>query len=181
MGGAKNMAEEQIINEQQPKQELPIEDRNLMEEIKRVKATTVPKDEYDRVVKRNEELSKAIFDNQQPKPEDKPQESNNDKIKRLNQELYGDNRKEMTNLDFISKNLELRDAIISEGGRDPFLPTTGNDRDSASTVESAGRVANGLQKMVDDAKGSPEAFNALYQARVQDVPLPGRNNLRRFN
>ena len=170
------MAEEEIM-QQSGEQEIAIEDRNLLKEFEEYKKNSVPKERFDRLAKRNEELTHALTHNQEMEEEaQKPKEPNKDKILRLNNELYSDKRKDMTNLDYISKTLELRDAVIEEGGRDPFLPTRGVDKDSPANLAMAERVANGLAQMVEDADGNPEQFNALYQARVEDVVVPGRKN-----
>ena len=169
--------EKEILNEelqQQEEQEVPVEDEDLLKKIEEMKETMVPKSKYDRLVERNKKLTDAYLNNQKIEDEE-PKEKNSEKIPRLQKELYGEDRKEMSNLEYMSKTVELRDAIIEEGGRDPFLPTSGPEKDSAAAKESAEKVANGLRKMVEDAQGSPEAFNSLYQARVEDVAIPSRN------
>lgn len=167
--------EEKIEEE---KEEIAPEDKNLIEEMQRLKRETVPKSKYDKLVERNKELSKALADQEQPAPIDnKPKEKNGEKIARLQKELYGDERKDCTNLDYISKTLELRDALMEEGYRDPFLPTKGKDKDSVEAKEAAKKVADGLKQMVKDSDGDPEMFRAIYQSRVEDVEVkPGKGN-----
>lgn len=167
--------EDDILDPQQQPEVNP-EDKTLLEAYNDLKENSVSKKEYDRVLKRNEDLTQALIQNDKLDKDDKPKESNMDKIKRLTNELYSDKREDMTNLDYCQKTVELRDAIIEEGGRDPFLPTSGENKDSYANQQTAEKVANGLKQMVKDADGSPEAFNALYQARVEDVAVPKRNN-----
>lgn len=166
--------EEEILDQQQP--EVAPEDKNLLEAYNELKENSISKKEYERVLKRNEDLTQALIKNDKLDKDDEPKEPNMAKIKRLTNELYSDKRGSMTNLEYCQKTVELRDAIIAEGGRDPFLPTSGENKDSYANQQTAEKVANGLRKMVDDANGSPEAFNSLYQARVEDIALPRRNN-----
>ena len=171
------MANEEDILDQQQQTEVAPEDKTLLEAYNELKENSISKKEYDRVLKRNEDLTQALIRNDKLNIEDQePKESNMAKIKRLTNELYSNNREDMTNLDYCQKTVELRDAIIAEGGRDPFLPTSGENKDSYANQQTAEKVANGLRKMVEDANGSPEAFNSLYQARVEDVAVPKRNN-----
>ena len=85
---------EEKIEEQT--EEIAPEDKNLIEEMQRLKRETVPKSKYDKLVERNKELSKALADQEQPAPIDNtPKEKNGDKIARLQKELYGDDRKDL--------------------------------------------------------------------------------------
>lgn len=169
------MAEE-VLEQQQQTQDPNPEDKTLLEAYNDLKENTVSKKEYERVLKRNEDLTQALIKNDRLEEDKGPKESNPDKIKRLTNELYSDKRESMSNLEYCQKTVELRDAIIAEGGRDPFLPTAGNEKDSFANQQTAEKVANGLKNMVKDADGNPEAFNALFQARVEDSSVPKRNN-----
>lgn len=171
------MAEE-IQNQEQENQE-QIQDQayqNLLEQFNKLKDTMVPKEKFDQVSNRNKQLSEAIANNMQEQEEARKQEEPKPDVSQLRAELYGDKRSDMTNLDYIRKSLELRDAVIESGGRDPFLPTGGNDKDSLEAHNTANKVANGLKQLVEQANGDPVAFNALYQANVEEVAIPGRNN-----
>ncbi len=169
------MAEEKDLEQQQAQEPNP-EDKTLLEAYNDLKENTVSKKEYERVLKRNEDLTQALIKNDRLEEDNEPKESNPDKIKRLTNELYSDKRESMSNLEYCQKTTELRDAIIAEGGRDPFLPTSGDNKDSYANQQTAEKVANGLKQMVKDADGNPEAFNALFQARVEDSAVPKRNN-----
>lgn len=86
------------------------------------------------------------------------------------------NKDEVTNLDYISSALELRQIILDEtdGNEDIFCPTGKRYTPSSTDLEDAQNVAEGLQQMVDDSNGSAEAFVALYNSRVIDTGMPVR-------
>lgn len=84
--------------------------------------------------------------------------------------------KDLSNLDYCTKALQLRKALIKEGYNDPFLPIGEKIQPTDEDYKCAEKVAEGLQKLIDDSEGSPEAFNALYQSRVVDPVLPKRKN-----
>ena len=84
---------------------------------------------------------------------------------------------ELSNREYIQCALEARKAIIDNGGEDPFVPRGEKIYPTSEDYEGAERVAAGLQEMLDQSDGSDEAFLALYQARVQDIPIAKRKYL----
>ena len=129
----------------------------------------VPKEEYDRVLKRNKDLSQALANNQMIKEEQK----DTDTIESLREELYSDKRKEMTNLEAVEKTLKLRQKVIDSGKTDPFI-SSDTSTITEEEVRTAERVAAGLQSMVDEADGNAAYFNALMKSQV-DSTMPMRN------
>ena len=155
------MAEEEML--QQPiNPEVRPEDRNLLAEFEEYKKNSVSKDEYDRLMERNKELAHNWAHNtaEQAKKEDP------DTIESLRQELFSENRREMTNLETASKMLKLREKTIESGKPDPFLSSSTNANYSQSEVDAAERVAAGLQNMVDEADGDAAYFNTLLEKQV---------------
>ena len=161
------MAEElqQAQQEQQP--EVRPEDRNILAEFEEYKKNSVPKDEYNRLWERNKELAHNYAHNtaEQVKQED------TDTIESLSKELYAEDRREMTNLECASKTLKLRQKIIDSGKTDPFLNSSSSTGYSQSEVDTAERVAAGLQNMVDEADGDPDYFNTLLEKQVGSTNL----------
>ena len=158
------MNEEEIL-EEQPNQQIPPEDQNLLEEVQKLKDNTVPKAEYDRLLKRNKELTQAWMNNQQQQQK----QEDPDTIESLREELYSENRKEMTNLEAAQKTLKLRQKIIDSGKTDPFLSTNPKAEYSEEEIRTAERVADGLQNMVDEADGNAAYFNAMLKAQVDST------------
>ena len=75
-------------------------------------------------------------------------------------------------MDYCTKALQLRNALIEKGENDPFLPIGEKIQPTDEDIKCAEKVADGLQRMIDESNGSPDAFNALYQSRVVDPVLP---------
>lgn len=76
-------------------------------------------------------------------------------------------KEDQTNLEFVSNALKLREAVIKEGGEDPFVPVGSKYTPTAADYERANRVATVLQEMVDDSEGDPAVFLNEYQRRVK--------------
>ena len=90
-------------------------------------------------------------------------------IQALRNDLF---TKDLSNLDYCTKALQLRNALIEKGENDPFLPIGEKVQPTDEDIKCAEKVADGLQRMIDESNGSPDAFNALYQSRVVDPVLP---------
>lgn len=130
--------------------------------INEIKQNTVSKEAYNKVVEDNRKLLDSLVhgtDNGQDQ-EQKPKEPD---IDELREELYGVNRNDMTNYEYVDKTLQLRKAIMDKGGVDPFVPAGRKIQPSLEDFQKAQNVADVLQEQVDDVKnnygGDPSIFN----------------------
>lgn len=130
-----------------------------LDEINNLKANSVSKEEYDKLREENSELLKSIVNSRAPEKEEpkKPAVSIN--------ELRANFRKENpSNLEYVENALKLRDAIIEQGGTDPFLPQGKKIIPTEQDIEAANRVASVLKECVDYADGDSQLFtNELYR------------------
>ena len=130
--------------------------------INEIKQNTVSKEAYNKVVEDNKKLLDSLVHgtgNGQDQ-EQKPKEPD---IDELREELYGVNRNDMTNYEYVDKTLQLRKAIMDKGGGDPFVPSGMKIQPSLEEFQKAQNVADILQEQVDDVKnnygGDPSIFN----------------------
>lgn len=124
------------------------------------KLSTVQK-ENDVLKADNRKLTESIVNGQTPEVE--AQEEKTD-LNELRKNLM---KEDQTNLEFVSNALKLREAVIKEGGEDPFVPVGSKYTPTAADYERANRVATVLQEMVDDSEGDPAVFLNEYQRRVK--------------
>lgn len=82
----------------------------------------------------------------------------------------------LNNLEYCKKTLELRKAIIDDGGVDPFVPAGHNIAPTADDYTQAEKVANYIQDAIDYADGDSELFTQELQRNMKDVPLPKRRH-----
>lgn len=145
---------------------------DYIEEINKLKANTVTKDEYNKLVGENKKLLDSILNGSGEGGGSKENE-----IKLESSETY---RKmlgeDMTNLDYITTCLNLREAVLAEGGEDPFCMSNTEGNISDEQRESAERVAEGLKFMVAEADGDPDYFRILYNKGVVDPVGVGMRN-----
>lgn len=140
-----------------------------LDEIKKLKETTIPKEEYERLLGENRNLLKTIVEGN-PQPAGKEGESKKPvDVNKLRKDLFtGDH----TNLDFAKGALELRKAIMDQGGTDPFLPVGKDIIVEDSDIASANRVAEALESCIEYADGNPDIFTTeLQRIMVDSAPI----------
>lgn len=149
--------------------------------IEEMKNNTVNKDEYDKLKQDHARLLQSIINGEsslenngsesQATPEPETPEAINQKIATLRKELFNSNDDSMTNLDYITKAMELREMIIKKGEPDPFLPAGMNISPTEEDIKCAEKVADVFQQCIDYAKGDPTVFtNELQRRTLNSMP-----------
>lgn len=159
------------LNNESGEQEGGQDSKNdLIEAIKEVKKNTVPRKQYEELQKENKGLLDALINGGQVT---QVVEEKKD-IETMRKELFSKEavEKGMTNLEFVERSLELRDAIIESGGIDPFLPVGKGIEITRDDVESAELVAEQFKECIEFAKGDSEVFTNELMRRTIDISLP---------
>lgn len=140
-----------------------------------LKKNYVRKDDYDKVIEENGKLAKMILDGtgvpsmETKDPEEKPD------IAKLRTKLF-DIDNPLSNLEYCKTALELRKAIIDEGGEDPFLPCGHNANGvlyspTEDDRKKAQNVADIMEHCIEYAEGDSEAFtNELMRLTKDAMP-----------
>lgn len=154
---------EEVTNETQ------VEDTQQMylDEINNLKANSVSKEEYNKLLNENRNLLKSIVEGktQDTTVEEQPSRDIKD--------ILNDFNDDSTNLDHIKAVLELHDKRLEQGYND-FVPMGHNISPTDEDIEDAQNVYDFLQDLVKTADGNADVFNNEYQRRVKDIPLPKR-------
>ena len=132
--------------------------KKYIDEIAKLKKETVSIEDYKKLEAENKNLLNSIVNDLNPKKEeDKEVADINELRKRLRKD-------DPSNLEYIKNVLELRDAVLSSGGNDPFLPYGKKIVPTNDDIEAANRVATVLKECVDYANGDSLLFtNELYR------------------
>lgn len=161
------MNEELLKDEAEQKE---VEDGiDYIEAIKEMKKKSVSLEAFEKVKKENKQLLAALV---QGKEIEIKKEEKAD-IGQLRKELYN-SEKQLSNLEYVSKTLQLRDALIEQGERDPFLPYGEKISITADQIEKAEAVAKVLKECVEFADGDSGIFSAELQRRTKDMPIYGK-------
>ena len=149
---------------------------DYIEAIKEMKQNTVPKSDYAKLKEENKRLLDSIINGAELPEEMKHREEKQKvDIQALRNELYGNKNNEMTNLEYIQKTLELRNAIIEQGGDDPFVDKGHNVNPTREDYEAAEMVAQIYQECIDYANGDSQLFTQeLMRRTVDTAPIASR-------
>ena len=139
--------------------------------INEMKQNSVSREQYEKLKNENKELLDTLINGGQVEmidPSTKPS------IDDLRKQLFSKDSadKGMTNLEFVSRSLELRDAIIENGGTDPFLPVGKGIELTRDDYEAAEFTAEQFRECIDIAQGNSEVFTAELMRRTVDNSLP---------
>ena len=139
-------------------------------QIKNLKENSVSKDDYNKLKADNKKLIDALANGTQVDVVE-PKVSAVENINNLRKKLFGKGSN-LDNLEYCKTAVELRDALIENGEKDPFVPFGHEVVATDSDYESANRVANVMRECIDYADGDPDIFTNELQRRTVDVVIP---------
>ena len=139
--------------------------------IKELKQNSVDRSEYDKLRAENKRLIDAVVNGQPGQEEQVFVKHSKEQIDDLRNELFNSPR-ELNNLEFITKAMELREALMENGEPDPFLPVGKQISPTRDDLEGAEKVAQVYKECIDYAEGDSEVFTNELMRRTRDVKLP---------
>lgn len=139
---------------------------DYIEAIKQMRENTVDKAQYLKLKEENKRLLTSLVNGESLSPDEVPEPVD---VKKLRAELYGSDN-DYSNLEFITKTLQLRDAIIEQGGTDPFLPYGKNIQPTNEDIVTAEKVASVLRDCIEYADGDSAVFTNELQRKMLDMP-----------
>lgn len=140
-------------------------------QIKNLKENSVSKDDYNKLKADNKKLIDALANGTQVEGVVEPKVSTVENINNLRTKLFGKGN-DLNNLEYCKTAVELRDALIEKGERDPFLPFGHDVVATDSDYESANRVSTIIKECIDYADGDSNIFTNELQRRTVDVVIP---------
>ena len=132
--------------------------------INELKQNSVNREDYNKLKAENKKLLDSIVNNV-------PVEVQSPQRKSIEELRAAYLKEDQTNLEYISNTLKLREALISEGKPDPFLPIGEQILPTDEDVAAANKVASVLQECVDYAEGDSAVFTNELQRRLVDVKI----------
>lgn len=132
--------------------------------INELKQNSVNREDYNKLKAENKKLLDSIV-NGVPVEVQSPQRKSTEELRAAYL------KEDQTNLEYISNALKLREALISEGKPDPFLPIGEQILPTDEDIAAANKVASVLQECVDYAEGDSAVFTNELQRRLVDVKI----------
>ena len=139
--------------------------------IKELKENSVNRSEYDKLRAENKKLIDAVVNGQPGQEEPAVSKHSKEQIDDLRNELFNSPR-ELNNLEYVTKAMELREALIENGEPDPFLPVGKQISPTRDDLEGAEKVAQVYRECIEYAEGDSEVFTNELMRRTRDVKLP---------
>lgn len=139
--------------------------------IKELKEKSVDRSEYDKLRAENKKLIDAVVNGQPGQEEPVVSKHSKEQIDELRNDLFN-SPKELNNLEYITKAMELREALIENGEPDPFLPVGKQISPTRDDIEGAEKVAQVYRECIEYAEGDSEVFTNELMRRTRDVKLP---------
>ena len=139
--------------------------------IKELKEKSVDRSEYDKLRAENKKLIDAVVNGQPGQEEQAVVKHSKEQIDELRNDLFN-SPKELSNLEYITKAMELREALMENGEPDPFLPVGKQISPTRDDLEGAEKVAQVYRECIDYAEGDSEVFTNELMRRTRDVKLP---------
>lgn len=139
--------------------------------IKELKEKSVDRSEYEKLRAENKKLIDAVVNGQPGQEEPAESKHSKEQIDELRNDLFNSPR-ELNNLEYVSKAMELREALIENGEPDPFLPVGKQISPTRDDIEGAEKVAQVYKECIEYAAGDSEVFTNELMRRTRDVKLP---------
>ena len=139
--------------------------------IKELKEKSVDRSEYDKLRAENKRLIDTVVNGLPGQEEQVVVKHSREQIDDLRNELFNSPR-ELTNLEYVTKAMELREALIENGEPDPFLPVGKQISPTRDDLEGAEKVAQVYRECIEYAEGDSEVFTNELMRRTRDVKLP---------
>lgn len=154
------------------------QEQDYIEAIQNLRDNTVSKEQYEKLRAENKKLLNAVLNDQKAEKEEPVEtvEQLQNDLRAIKSKLANAQEKGMSNLEFTSNALKYREKAMKLGLQDPFVPNTPTGPEE-NDFRSAERVAEVLQKCVDEAKGNPATFRNLFEQAVRDdskIPIKKR-------
>ena len=139
--------------------------------IKELKQNSVDRSEYDKLRAENKKLIDAVVNGQPGQEEPAVSKHSKEQIDELRNDLFN-SPKELNNLEYVTKAMELREALMENGEPDPFLPVGKQISPTRDDLEGAEKVAQVYRECIEYAEGDSEVFTNELMRRTRDVKLP---------
>ena len=143
-------------------------EQDYIDTIAELRRNSVPKADFDKLREDNRKLMQTLAEGGSIESQETAKDTRS--IDDLRRAVFNDAQ---SNRQYWQKALDLRDRIIAEGGRDPFLPFSHEYVPTDDDYATAERVAEGMRHCLEVADGNDAIFNNEYQ-RITVDPVVSR-------
>ena len=169
------MPEEEKKQEEQNETTTGSEAIDFLKQVEDMKKNYVAKEKFDALQKNYNDLAKGVLDGSLEIEKEKEAKTINkdERMSEISKIITNpDEIQDYTNLEFTKLMLEQRNLMIEQGLGDPFLPNLGRSVKKGAfitdaDVQSARKVAETLENLVNESEGDPVYFDSLLQRTIK--------------
>ncbi len=140
--------------------------QDYIQAINELKKNSVSRDEYNSLVAEKKELLNALVNGQTLEAD--TEEAQTPTAAEYRAKLFKDGD-EMNNLEYAKLMVGLRNAVIAETGKDPFVASGNKLTPSAEDYQKAQNVADVLEQCIEYAGDDSELFTNELMRRTNDA------------
>lgn len=160
------MEEQELLQEEQEST-----NQVYIDAINNLKSNSVSREQYDKIVEENRNLVNSLVNGNYASTDEVEVEKKD--LMTLRKELFTPEH-ELTDLEYVTKALELRERVLEETGEDCFVAKAHGYQPGADAYASAQRCADVYKECIEAANGSNSRFIAELQERTKEVLIPRR-------
>ena len=150
------------------------ETQKYIDTINQLKANSVSRSDYDKVRDENKKLLEAIVNGKvdESASTEAPAKPS---IQELRNKAYGKDAENLSDLEYVTTVLDLRDALLEEEGVDHMIPAGKKYSPDLNDQHCAQKAYEALRHCVDVADGDNEVFIQEVTRITVDNGLPRQN------
>lgn len=150
------------------------ETQKYIDTINQLKASTVSKEQYDKLRDENKTLLESLVNGKSTETSS-TEETSKPSAKELSSILNKMSKSGTTNLEYIATSLQYRDAYIEEFGKDPWCLTGKDSQPTTQDYIDMEEQAQGLKQLVEIADGNNEVFQREFTRVLTGTSRPNIN------
>ena len=150
------------------------ETQKYIDTINQLKASTVSKEQYDKLRDENKTLLESLVNGKSTETSS-TEETSKPSAKELSSILNKMSKSGTTNLEYIATSLQYRDAYIEEFGTDPWCLTGKDSQPTTQDYIDMEEQAQGLKQLVEIADGNNEVFQREFTRVLTGTSRPNIN------
>ena len=155
------------------------ETQKYIDTINQLKATSVPRNDFDKIRDENKKLLEALV-NGKTEESASAEAPAKPSIQELRNKAYGKGSENLSDLEYVTTVLDLRDALLEEEGVDHMIPAGKKYSPDLNDQHCAQKAYEALRHCVDVADGDNEVFiQEITRITVDNGPKHNINNKRR--
>lgn len=142
----------------------------LLAQLEKMKKETVPLDKYTKALEDNKVLINQVLNGGTGGDEQEQEVIYSDEeLNKLREELFDTEKHDLTNLEYVTKAVQLRDAILQKSGgkTDIFVGTYNSFEPSQEDYYRAENTAEVFKECIEYAKGDSQLFTQELQRRMK--------------